>query len=142
MSVIEATSGTYRSRVDGTLVLTVEIEPMHREAALKLFGQPGTSMALAALRVGHAAKSDQTENGPGYWAWQAINLCKDPDFWRWIHEASMGTKKAESEAEARFHVLTKCGVKSRGEFDTDMAARQRFVDLIHTPFTKWQKVPA
>ena len=57
--IIQATSGTYRSRVDGTLVLTVEISPLHRTSALELFGMPGQAMALAALTQEASQKAAQ-----------------------------------------------------------------------------------
>jgi len=47
--VIEATSVKCATLVDGTLRITVEIEPMHALAAFTLFRQPGTVMALAAI---------------------------------------------------------------------------------------------
>ena len=52
MTAIAATTGTYRSRVDGTLVIQIEIQPADRVAALELLGMPGTQVAIAALRDG------------------------------------------------------------------------------------------
>lgn len=48
--VIEATSVTCKTLVDGTLRITVEIEPNNALAAFALFRQPGTVMALAAIK--------------------------------------------------------------------------------------------
>jgi hypothetical protein len=48
--VIEATSVTCKTLADGTLRLTVEIEPYNALAAFTLFRQPGTVMALAAIK--------------------------------------------------------------------------------------------
>lgn len=48
--VIEATSVSMKTLVDGTLRITVEVEPLNALAAFTMFRQPGTVMALAALR--------------------------------------------------------------------------------------------
>lgn len=48
---IEATSVSIKTLVDGSLRLTVEIEPFRALAAFTLFRQPGTVMALAALKA-------------------------------------------------------------------------------------------
>lgn len=48
-SVIQFTSRTARTLVDGTLRLSVDIEPSFANAAFKLFSMPGTPGAIAAL---------------------------------------------------------------------------------------------
>jgi hypothetical protein len=48
--IIEATSVSMKTLVDGTLRLVVEIEPIHALAAFTLFRQPGTVIALAAIK--------------------------------------------------------------------------------------------
>ena len=136
MSIIEASSGTYRSRVDGTIVLSVEIEPQYRAAALALFGQPGTSMALAALKAGHAAKSDE---GTGYWCFRAVQRCKEQEFWRWITETSLQSKAPNSEAEAAKVVREVCGVESRNELDTNIKAREVYQKKFEFPYITWLK---
>jgi hypothetical protein len=136
MSAIEATSGTYRSRVDGTVVLSVEIEPRYRAEALALFGMPGTPMALAALRVGRVVET-KAEGGVGHYCFKAVSMCRDPQFWRWISSASLQGKTPKSEAEAAAVVREACKVESRNEFDTDADARLRFRTLFEAPYTKW-----
>lgn len=49
--VIEATSVKCNTLADGTLRITVEIEPFNALAAFTLFRQPGTVMALAAIKT-------------------------------------------------------------------------------------------
>lgn len=49
-TVIEATSVSMKTLVDGTLRLTVEIEPNNALSAFALFRAPGTVMALAAIQ--------------------------------------------------------------------------------------------
>lgn len=52
MSIIEASSVGIKTMADNTLRLTVDIEPRFAKQAFELFGERGTAMALAALKVG------------------------------------------------------------------------------------------
>jgi hypothetical protein len=49
-NIIEATSVAIKTLADGTLRITVEVEPYNALAAFTLFRQPGTVMALAAIK--------------------------------------------------------------------------------------------
>jgi hypothetical protein len=49
-AVIEATSVSMKTLVDGTLRIVVEVEPNNALDAFALFRQPGTVMALAAIK--------------------------------------------------------------------------------------------
>lgn len=49
-SVIPATTGTFSSRVDGTIVLKVEIQPYDKEKWLSLLGtEAGVPVAIARI---------------------------------------------------------------------------------------------
>jgi hypothetical protein len=61
-------------------------------------------------------------------AWVALR-CKDPLFQRFLGVAD--------EPAAINTVRTKCGVKSRAEFDKDPAAKARFDEIIRHPFTQF-----
>lgn len=145
MSAIEASSGTYRSRVDGTIVLSVEIEPRNAAAALALFGMPGTPMAIAALQVGYAAvgepiiksypekdNSEKPKGGPlaklaGIW-------CNDPEFWKWLEtDPDNACHSAQGAAHCLYAI---CGIESRVELDNDPAAAERFHRLIRGPYSR------
>jgi hypothetical protein len=52
-ALIEATSVAMKTLADGTLRITVEVEPYNALAAFTLFRQPGTVMALAAIQQEH-----------------------------------------------------------------------------------------
>jgi hypothetical protein len=148
MSIIEATSGTYRSRVDGTIVLSVEISPIHAKEALELFGMPGTSIALAALKDGHAAVSDKPFTYPvgsvipadknlnpkiGPIAYWLILRCKEPQFWAWM----MGSPNGLNEQSATNRVKDILGIESRKELDGDQHLEDKFHKLIRIPYSKW-----
>lgn len=55
--LIQATSKRVRTMADGTLRLTVDIEPIHAQDAFKLFGSPDVPMVLARLTQA-AAKAE------------------------------------------------------------------------------------
>ena len=104
-------------------------------------------MAIAALKVGHAKKSDEPEpqapdharespqtpaedrkGGPlaklaGMW-------CQSPDFREWCG--------AESPEDARQTILDNCGINSRAELDHNRAAAEEF-HFIRKQYAEWLK---
>ena len=52
MTAIPASSVRLKTMADGSLQITMNVEPRHASAAFALFGMPGTPAALAALKVG------------------------------------------------------------------------------------------
>jgi len=141
MSVIEATSGTYRSRVDGTLVLQVEIEPRHASAALALFGMPGQPMALAALKTGAPAaesppesKKERNPSALGPMAQWLVMRCKEPEFQQWIG--------AGGERETADWIKFQCGVQSRRDIDGNPHAERYFETQIRKRWLAHQRQPA
>lgn len=158
MSVIEASSGTYRSRVDGTIVLSVEIEPRNAAAALALFGMPGTTMALAALKDGYvAAKDVHIEDTPekpkgGALSQLAGMWCNENEFYyfiRPVYDVFMGGNGngyGDVTPNDDFDgVLSKycahcikviCEINSRAQLDHDPVAAEKFHKLIRGPYQK------
>lgn len=146
MTVIEASSGTYRSRVDGTIVLSVEIEPRFRAAALELFGMPGTPLALAAIKT--ASHEPEKPKGGLLSQWAAMR-CSEVMFQRWLDKTfhaiwekwleksarSVAPRIDESIVAANV-VREVCGIESRAELDSDDAAAERFHRLIRGPWAK------
>lgn len=76
-AAVSGSTHTLRTRVDGSLSITIEIEPTHAQAAFAMFGTPGTPVALAritpeaALQAGQQAQAKQGEEGKqkSPWAW-------------------------------------------------------------------------
>lgn len=128
MTAIAFTTGTYRSRVDGTLVLSIEIEPRHAQDALKLFSMPGTPGAIARLQTAAEPAPEREKLGP--LAMLAVRWCKSPEFWNWLSYKMT----CKSEAEARDRILRHCEVTSRKELDTDPDAASRFEQAFRKPF--------
>lgn len=143
MSAIEASSVGVRTMADGTLRLTVDIEPRHAQDAFKLFGAPGTPMALAALKVAtHEPEKADKPKGGLLSQWAAMR-CQEPAFQDWLAETyptfwqdnwgHMRPSKANAAAQT---VRDLCGINSRAELDTDDKAREAFDQRIRA---KWQK---
>ena len=58
MSAIPCSSVSMRTMADGTLRLSIDIEPANAQDAFRLFAAPGTPAAIAALQVGYAAAGE------------------------------------------------------------------------------------
>jgi hypothetical protein len=59
MHAIEGATARISTLVDGTLRVTVDIEPRDAQAAFRLFGTPGTAVALAALNSEAKQEAEQ-----------------------------------------------------------------------------------
>ena len=132
--MIESSSSSCRTMADGTLRLTVDIEPRHSQAAFALFGAPGTPMALAALQC---ATSEPAPKGGERAKWCGIR-CQESEFQRWIQERHLKEWEAAPGATpatwAASVIRAVCMVESRAELDNDSAAAERFDRLIRRPY--------
>jgi hypothetical protein len=121
---------------DGTLRLTVDIEPRHSQAAFALFGAPGTPMALAAIKCATAEPAEKPKGGK--LARDVAMMCANPAFHRWAQEhftREWGDAPGDTPtAWAASVVRAVCGIESRAELDSDEAAAKRFHALIRRPF--------
>jgi hypothetical protein len=136
MSVIEATSGTYRSRVDGTIVLSVEIDPRFAAQALSLFGMHGTPIAIAALKAGYGAAGGELKSEPekekiGALCKLAVQWCNDLDFQNWAGVLE--------EEDAKQFILATCGCDSRKDLDKEISLAMKFNSLIRQPYMAYLK---
>ena len=134
MTVIESSSSSARTMADGTLRLTVDIEPRHSQAAFALFGAPGTPMALAALK---SAKAEPAPKGGPLAQWVAMR-CGEAAFQRWLQDTySAQWQDAHGDTPAKWAASTVravCGIESRAELDSNDAAAKRFHAVIRRPF--------
>lgn len=134
MTVLAGSSVSIKTMADGTLRLTVDIEPNDAQEAFKLFGAPGRGIALAALIDGHAAKSPEPPKEKlGPLATLAVQWCKSPEFQHWLGDEDI------DEATARQTVLSACGITSRKELDANPEAASRFETSFRKPFAKHLK---
>jgi hypothetical protein len=133
MSAIEASSVRVNTLADGTLRITLDIEPRNALAAFTLFGAPGTPLALAALRT--QAEPKKPPKPVLHSQWLAMR-CEDEDFQMWVEDRWGATTTGllgEPTAKIVRRVL---GVKSRAEIDTDHEAFERFERLIRKPWAE------
>lgn len=153
MSVIEGASVSARTMADGTLRLSIDIEPRNAQAAFVLFGAPGRAVALAALRDGAGAidarglatkpvvanEAPETEHKPkgGEWAKLAGMWCADPDFWMFLNQQYPSDSPVESAEHAAMSVRVHCGIDSRADLDHSLDALGLFNLRIRHPFMKW-----
>ena len=141
MSAIPCSSVSMRTMADGTLRLSIDIEPANAQDAFRLFAAPGTPAAIAALQVGYAAagepsvKESLTPETPkgGALAKLAGMWCADKTFQSWL-----GVADEDSENRATLSFYELCDIRSRRELDHDPAAAERFNRLIRGPYMKWR----
>lgn len=135
MSAIEAASVGVRTMADGTLRLSLDIEPRHAQAAFALFGAPGTPMALAALKPA-SSKPEAPKGGP-LAEWVALR-CKDVQFLNWLAyrypELWDSSKCTLVEPKGADVVRRLCGVESRAELDSNPDAAAKLHKLIREPY--------
>ncbi len=138
MTAISAAAMTVRTMADGSLRITVEVEPQDAQKAFALFGKPGAPMALAALAEGHAAVKEPEPKGGERAKWVAMR-CKEESFRNWAFSwwpaLSREVAPHLSDEEAVAEIVRKvCGVKSRAELDTDGPTGRKFDALVRKPW--------
>ena len=139
MTIIEAAAMRCKTMADGSLRIECEVEPANAQAAFALFGMPGAPMALAALKVGHAAKSDEPrpprapagDGGKPIARWLALR-CREPEFRNWVGQQSGSIVTDEGAAE---WCRRTCDVASRGDIDGDQQAEALFRKHIQGPWS-------
>lgn len=137
--VIEGASVSVKTMADGTLRLTIDIEPRNSQAAFILFGAPGRAVALAALKDGAGAAQQSAPPKPrehlGDLCYRAVQWCNDKEFRAWL--TRRGDFLADLTADSAADVIKGwCGVTSRKELDTNPAAAEKFRAHIVGP---WQR---
>lgn len=133
MTAIAASSVKTSTLVDGTLRLTVDIEPKDALDAFTLFRKPGTPMALAALK----SASSKSEKPLGPLCQWIVIACQDAAFQRWL-SLEMG-RPVQNEVEAKEIVCNTCGIESRRELDENEAAAKIFHMKVREPYARWLK---
>lgn len=134
---IPASTVRVSTMADGTLRLTLDVEPAHAQAAFALFGRPGQPAALAALKT---AGQQQTERAKGGSAAKWLGMrCAEPAFQVWLEHqfpdfVPIRRGQFGSVDLAAMIARSVCGVQSRAEIDNDPAAFERFDRLIRRPW--------
>ena len=142
MSAIEGATVNLRTMTDGTLRITIDVEPGSAQAAFALFGAPGTPVALAALKVGHALKSDEPVAAPepkgGPLSQWLAQRCNEVAFRAWVARVITDTESLTPE-QASAVVCKEIGVTRKREIDGDKYAPARLKVLVMQPYSDWLK---
>lgn len=128
---------TSNERVDGTLTVKIDIEPMYKLQFLQMFPNIGAAGALAALIKGAQISETPNKAKVGELCIIACTFCADPEFRRWI-EISCNCDEPVSEEDAKKWILETCDIQSRKELDSNSAAASYFHNDIRTPFLAWR----
>lgn len=126
-AALSAASVKFTVLADGTPRATIDFDPKDADSAYRLCGKPGQPLAVAALRIGHAAVKDEPKGDPrGKLCMDAIGLCNNPKFQSFVARA--GVWKMTSEA-AKGYVLATCGIESRSFLDVAPEAAAKYEDM-------------
>lgn len=131
-----ATVGT-KTMADGTLRLTVDIEPRDALAAFTLFRSPGTAGAVAAIRPAPGPAPEPEPAAPmkgGELSRVAAIMCKSVGFFEFVSSLVDDTAEASS-----FMLCQICGVDQKRELDHNPGAATRFHELIRKPWLELKK---
>ena len=139
MSAIEGASVRIKTMADGTLQLTINIEPVDAIRAFTLFGAPGTPVALAALKVGHALKSDEPVAAPepkgGPLSQWLAQRCNEPLFRQW---AGREFGMVLSMIGASDAICEYIGAARKRAIDSDPEASRKLKELVIRPYGDWR----
>lgn len=131
MTVIEASSVSFKSMADGTLRIAFDIEPRHAKEALELFLKPGTPTALAALKT--AAQRDPEPDKHKKASTLAYEICRQPEFWHFV--CVKLNHLCDSEEIAVQVIKTQiAGIIHRSDLDKFPEAGAKFMNEIYRPY--------
>lgn len=149
MNAISGTRRGMKELVDGTVRVTIDIDPQHRQTFFKMFARIDMPVALAPLVADFEQPKPETDAKiveaaterakGGELAKLAGILCADPTFQEWLSERrpaewfACGTT-FEGEEIAAAVVRYLCVIPSRAELDHNAEAAERFHRLIRIPY--------
>lgn len=140
VTAIPGTRRAAKELVDGTLSLTVHIQPTDKAAFHRLFPEIDMPIAIAPLAIGVLPKAEEPAPEIGPRCKLAVMWCKDEKFQLWLHGQVPGQAwpiEMPAEDIAAQQLKESCGVLSRRELDTQPTAGARFDDLIRRPYQSY-----
>lgn len=152
-SVVSGTRRGIKELVDGTIRVSVDIDPRFRRAFFELFPDIDAPVALAPLvesfeqpspetdRVVTEAAKEAVKPVGGKLAKLAGQLCADGEFAGWLMGAAP-LVYAEEAKEGRDDLTARvvrhiCNVESRAELDHNPVAAEKFHELIRKPWARY-----
>lgn len=136
-AAIEATRGTIRELVDGTIRLTVDIDPINKTNFHKRFPDINMRIAIVPMLEPHQIEQAEGESPPEYVEriskWAAM-CCQHIDFQQYV--AFKRTTDA-TEQRAIEYIYDYCNIVSRRELDVHGSQASKLFRQLHAKFTKW-----
>jgi hypothetical protein len=148
MSAIAAVSRQVKTMADGTLRLTVDIEPRYANDAFLLFGSPDVPMAVARLNQEASIQQAQQQTQQqtvqqdekihiSGLALLAVTWGKDSDFWDFMNAEFQPDERIENEQACADYIKVICNIESRRDLMLNHEAQQIFHDEIRNPYRLW-----
>lgn len=142
---VMASTTTVRTMADGSLRISLDIEPRHARDAFNLFGAPGTPVALARITAeaatAEARKEFEPERPKGGQLCRLAAMWSQEDEFHAFLTATMKWAKAYSEpitsVVAANIIRETCGVTSRADLDHDERAALIFHRDFRLPYQRW-----
>ncbi|MHB8915372.1 MAG: hypothetical protein ACYC4K_06120 [Thiobacillus sp.] len=145
MSAISATRRQAKEMADGTIRVSIDIDPQFKAQFHALFPDIDMPVAIAPLVADFERKQEEQNpipikaaicGGGALAKWAGI-LSNDPKFWEWL-ELIEGAPVVNANQAAE-HIRLLCGVASRADLDHDAEAGRRFREEFMAPFDEWTK---
>jgi hypothetical protein len=138
-SAVLATTGKISTMADGSFRLVCEIEPRHAQEAFRLFGAPGTTVAIARVDPAVALREDRKQQEQavkgGVLAKLAGTFCGDEDFRRWLRLTYDPLPRTADDAAEIIRRV--CRVDSRAYLDHLPEAAAIFHEKFRLPYNAW-----
>jgi hypothetical protein len=140
-SAVLGTTTTVKTMVDGTLRISLDIEPRHAQAAFALFGAPGTPVAVARIMPEIAQQQARQEmiaqDKPkgGALCKLAGMFCGDGKFRDWLRLTYDPLPRTAEDAATIIRNV--CGVGSRADLDHNEVAANIFHQRFRLPYSAW-----
>ncbi|GMQ90595.1 MAG: hypothetical protein BMS9Abin10_0990 [Gammaproteobacteria bacterium] len=101
---------------------------------LHLMKVNGSDSAVDPARRERLARALQIEPSSR----NALTLCRDPDFWRYLELIDFAAVNGEIDAvHAKQYIYRLCDIKCRRDLDNDRKAARQYQMLVVKPFLAW-----
>lgn len=142
-AVMGATT-TIKTLVDGTFRVQIDISPLDAQDAFKLFGTPGTPVALARVTPAAAQRQASKEFTPPAERGKGGSICKlaaifcgDTEFHDFLKSTLRWAGNDFTSIDAAQIVRDTCHITSRAELDSNPDAAAIFHRDFRLPYQRW-----
>lgn len=139
-TAISGTRRQYKEMADGTIRVSIDVDPRFKKEFLELFPEIDTPVALAPLALDFEKKEEDKPKG-GPLSKSAAMLCDNPKFQQYCREQHCGglpnspSEKTDTDMAANV-VRGHCEIQSRSELDHNPEAAKRFHELMRE-YRQW-----